>query len=89
MLLTSVQSIASIAEQSSDQPVRYSLEVIREEVRNLVKKGLLRRNQPIFAICEYLPMREWRAIERVLEEGEFLLRDRICDLLAQEDWHND
>ena len=67
----------------------YSLEVLRSEALSLVKRGVLRHNQPIFALCEHLPAREWIGIERTLEEGEFLLRDHISDLLATIDWYND
>jgi Domain of unknown function (DUF4327) len=68
---------------------RYSIDVLREEAQMLVQKGILRPNQPIFALCEYLPAREWIEVERVLEENEFSLRDRMGDLLAQMQWYND
>lgn len=69
--------------------VRYSLDVIRDEARQLVEKGLLQRQQPISALCQYLPACEWLEIERELELNEFLLRDHIVDLLGKEEWEDD
>ncbi len=69
--------------------VRYSLDTIRDEARQLVAKGLLRRQQPIYALCQYIPAREWLEVERELELNEFLLRDPIVDLLGKEEWSDD
>ncbi|PSB34927.1 DUF4327 family protein [Stenomitos frigidus] len=71
------------------KPIQYSLDVIREEARQLVCKGVLDRRQPIYALCKYLPAREWGDIERELERNDFLLRDSILDLLGHEDWCED
>jgi hypothetical protein len=85
MVFTPVQS----SSRSTATPIRYPLEVLREEAFTLVRRGILHPSQSIFALCESLPAREWVEVERVLEEGEFLLRDRIGDLIAQMDWYND
>ncbi|MDJ0718988.1 MAG: DUF4327 family protein [Prochloraceae cyanobacterium] len=69
--------------------VRYSLDVIRHEARQLVDKGIISRQQPIYTLCRYIPASEWLEVERELELNEFLLRDRIIDLLAQEEWSDD
>jgi len=69
--------------------VSYSIEMIREEVRQLIEKGLLSRNQPIYRLLQYIPSRAWESFERELELNEYLLRDRISDLIAQERWDND
>lgn len=69
--------------------VRYSIEMIRDEVRHLVQQGKLSRYQPLYALCQYVPAREWVCIEQTLEEHEFLLREQILDLLGREDWEND
>ncbi len=69
--------------------VRYSLDVIRDEVRQLVDNGLLQRQQPIYTLCQYIPAREWLEVERELELNDFLLRDRIIDLLSKEEWEED
>ena len=69
--------------------VRYSLDVIRDEASQLVEKGLLHRQQPIYTLCQYVPAREWIEVERELELNEFLLREPIIDLLSQEEWEDD
>ncbi|MBF2007078.1 DUF4327 family protein [Chlorogloeopsis fritschii PCC 9212] len=72
-----------------DTAVKYDIEVIKEEARQLVKKGLVQRNQPIYALCKYIPGRDWICVELELEKNEFLLRDKIIDLLGREDWSED
>lgn len=69
--------------------VKYDIEVIKDEARQLVDKGLVNRQQPIFALCKYIPGREWVCVELELEKNDFLLRDRIMDLLGREDWEED
>ena len=69
--------------------VRYSMDVIQDEARQLVEKGVVSRQQPIYVLCQYIPAREWVWVECELERCSFLLRDRICDLLGQEEWSND
>ncbi len=69
--------------------VRYSLDVIQEEARHLVDRGLLSRQQPIYSLCQYIPAREWVCVECELERNNFLLRDRIGDLMGNERWDND
>ncbi|MEB3182296.1 MAG: DUF4327 family protein [Nostocaceae cyanobacterium] len=69
--------------------VKYDIEVIKDEARKLVKKGLLSRKQPIYTLCQYIPGREWVCFEIELEKNEFLLRDRISDLLGREEWEED
>jgi Domain of unknown function (DUF4327) len=72
-----------------DTAVKYDIEVIKEEARQLVHKGLVRSNQPIYALCQYIPGRDWVCVELELEENDFLLRDKIIDLLGREDWIED
>lgn len=69
--------------------IQYSLELIRDEARQLIKKGVVTRQQPIYTLCQYIPAREWVCVERELELNEFLLRDRIIDLIGREDWEYD
>jgi len=73
----------------SSTPVRYSLDVIKEEARRLVQKGVISRQQPIYTLCQYIPAREWSCVESELESSSFLLRDRIGDLMGHEEWEND
>jgi uncharacterized protein YqgQ len=67
----------------------YTLEMIKDEIKALVEKGLVSRRQPIYSLAQYIPAREWLNIEKQLEQGDFLLRDRIADLLSSERWDND
>jgi hypothetical protein len=80
MSLDLVQSIPSI---------RYSIDVIQDEARQLVERGIVSRQQPIYVLCQYIPAREWVCIEGELERCNFLLRDRIGDLMGSEEWDND
>jgi hypothetical protein len=70
-------------------PIHYSLDVIQDEARQLVQKGVVSRQQPIYSLCQYIPAREWVGIECELEKCDFLLRDRIGDLIGREEWDND
>lgn len=74
---------------SSPPLLRYSLEVIKEEARQMVAKGIVSRQQPIYILCQYIPAREWVEVECELERHEYLLRDRISDLIESETWSND
>ncbi|HEY9605936.1 MAG TPA: DUF4327 family protein [Allocoleopsis sp.] len=69
--------------------LRYSIDVIQEEARHLVEKGAISRQQPIYVLCQYIPAREWVCVECELERCDFLLRDRIGDLIGSEEWDND
>jgi len=69
--------------------VKYEIDAIKDEARQLVEKGLFDRHQPIYALCKYISGREWVCVELELEENDFLLRDRIIDLLGREDWQED
>lgn len=71
------------------QSVQYSLDVIKDEARELVRQGLISRQQPIYILCQYIPAREWALVECELERCNFLLRDRIGDLMGREEWVND
>lgn len=69
--------------------VKYNLEVLKEEARELVTKGKIQRNQPIYTLCQFIPGRDWICMELELEENDFLLRDKIIDLLGSEEWKDD
>lgn len=71
------------------QAIQYSMSLIKDEARQLVQKGAISRYQPIYVLCQYIPAREWACVECVLENNDYLLRDRIGDLLGREDWEND
>jgi len=71
------------------QSIQYSLDMIQDEARELVHQGVVSRNQPIYILCQYIPPREWACVEGELERCNYLLRDRIGDLMGREDWEND
>ncbi len=71
------------------QSIHYSIDLIQDEARQMVEKGVVSRQQPIYVLCQYIPAREWAYVEIELEKGGFLLRDRIGDLLGREEWDND
>jgi hypothetical protein len=71
------------------QSLRYSIDVIRDEAQQLVHKGVVSRQQPIYTLCRHIPAREWAMVESELEASGFLLRDRVGDLMGREDWEND
>ena len=71
------------------QSIHYSINLLQDEARQLVEKGVVSRQQPIYVLCQYIPAREWSFVECVLENNDYLLRDRIGDLLGREDWEND
>lgn len=71
------------------QVLPYTITVIKDEARDLVDRGRLSRHQPIHALCRFFPDREWVFIERELELNQYLLRDRICDLVSDERWSDD
>lgn len=69
--------------------LQYSLSMLQSEVLTLLQQGAISPQQPIYTLSKYIPAREWRFVEQALEENEFLLRDRIGDLVSSEDWRND
>lgn len=67
----------------------YSFNWLKDEARQLVESGVISRQQPIYILCDYIPAREWFCVESELERFEYLLRDRIGDLLGSENWTSD
>lgn len=67
---------------------RYSIDILKETAFQLVKEGRLDRQQPIYTLCQYIPAREWPSVECELERSDFLLRDRLIDLLSKEIWED-
>jgi hypothetical protein len=68
---------------------RYSISAIREEAISLVEIGVIDLDQPLRILFEYLPAREWYKIECELERYDYLLRDRIIDLVGKISWDSD
>jgi hypothetical protein len=67
----------------------YSINVIKDEARHLVCQGVVGCHQPIYTLCQYIPARDWEGVECELEDNDFLLRDRIIDLIGYEEWRED
>lgn len=67
----------------------YTIDMLRDEAKQLVEGGIVSRQQPIFTICGYIAAREWPFIESELAQHDYLLRDRISDLINHESWGND
>jgi Domain of unknown function (DUF4327) len=69
--------------------VHYSIDAICDEARYLVETGRVGRQEPIANLCCYFPAREWEEIVCELERNDYLLRDRVIDLLGCEIWIED
>lgn len=67
----------------------YTICNVRDEVQALVSRGAIGRHHRIYSLCTFFNYREWINIEKILEDNDFLLRDRVLDLLGQEAWVND
>ena len=68
------------------QETIFSFEVIRSTAIELVRQKRLDRQQPIYTLCQFIPARQWFAVERELELHDYLLRDHIIDLMSCEAW---
>ena len=82
-------SVKTVSSGVTSTSVQYTLDVIQEEARRLVHKGVVSRQQPIYTLCQFIPAREWAWVECELEKNNYLLRDRIGDLMGYEEWQND
>jgi len=45
----------------------YSVGIIKQKAKELVSKGLISRQQPIYTLCNFIPAGEWHTIEIELE----------------------
>lgn len=68
---------------------QYSITDFQDEVRALVTRGLVGRQQRIFELRRHFGDRQWQDIERLLEANDYLLRGHIIDLVGKESWTND
>lgn len=73
----------------STASIHYTIDMIKDEARQLVEKGVISRRQPIYVLCQYIPAREWVCVECELERCDYLLRDQIGDLMPSETWDED
>jgi hypothetical protein len=71
------------------QSLTYNLDLIKDEIKALVETRTISRKQQLYSLAKYIPPREWLRVEQELEQKDYLLRDRIADLLSHERWDND
>lgn len=80
----------STVKLSTELSTQFSLEALKKEAYNLICRGLLDRQQPIYSLCQFIPAREWSEVECELERNDYLLRDHLVDLVSQlECWPSD
>ncbi len=68
---------------------QYSICDIQDEVRALVERGSVGRHHRIYELSRHFGDREWQKLESLLEQNDYLLRDRVIDLVGKETWLND
>jgi len=66
-----------------------SLNEIRDEVRAMVARGSISRQQRVYELSKFFSDREWPKVEQLLESNEYLLKDYVIDLVGNESWLND
>jgi hypothetical protein len=47
------------------------------------------RQHRIYELSKHFSDRKWHNLEQLLVEHEYLLRDRVIDLIGKESWLND
>jgi Domain of unknown function (DUF4327) len=67
----------------------HSIAEIQDEVRALVARGSVNRQQRIYELSRYFDDRQWQNVEQQLAANNFLLRDRVIELAGKECWIND
>lgn len=68
---------------------QFSIDMLKDEARQLIESGTISCNQPIYVLCQFIPAREWVDVECELERNGFLLRDHIADLNPSQCWSSD
>ncbi|WP_404785781.1 DUF4327 family protein [Altericista sp. CCNU0014] len=68
---------------------QYTITDLQEEVRALVSRGLVNRQQRIYELSRHFSDRQWHNVEQLLTENNFLLRDRVIELAGKEAWISD
>ena len=62
----------------------YTLDELKE-ARYLVDRSVIDRHQALCILCEFIPQRDWICVECELDKHDYTLKDRICNLLSQEE----
>lgn len=81
--------IMPITQPSSIADIQYSITGIQDEVRALVARGLVGKQQRIYELKKYFSDRRWQAIEELLDTHDYVLRGHVIDLIGKESWTND
>jgi len=68
---------------------KYSMTEFQDEVRSLVARGSIDRQQRIYELKKYFGDRQWQKIEHLLDADDYVLRGHIIDLVGAEAWTND
>ena len=68
---------------------QYCITDFQDEVRALVARGSVGRQQRIYELRKYFSDRQWQNVERLLAEEDYLLRGHVIDLVGKESWIND
>ena len=67
----------------------YSIADFQDEVRALVARGSVGRQQRIYELRRYFGDLAWHSIEQLLNLHDYLLKDYVTDLVGHESWTND
>jgi Domain of unknown function (DUF4327) len=68
---------------------QYSIAYFQDEVRALVARGSVGRQQRIYELRGYFGDRQWHNVEQLLNLHDYLLKDFVTDLVGHESWAND
>lgn len=68
---------------------QYSIADFQDEVRALVARGSVVRQQRIYELRRHFGDSAWYAVEQLLNLHEYLLKDYVSDLVGRESWAND
>jgi Domain of unknown function (DUF4327) len=68
---------------------QYCIADVQDEVRALVARGLVGRQQRIYELKKYFGDRKWQNIEQLLDGDDYVMRGHIIDLVGKETWIND
>ena len=68
---------------------QYSIADFQDELRALVARGAVSRQQRIYELRRHFDDRAWHNVEQLLNLHDYLLKDFIADLVGKETWSND
>lgn len=68
---------------------KYSITDIQDEVRALIARGSVGRQQRIYELRRNFGDHQWQDVERLLEANDYSLKDHVIELTGKESWMND